>query len=91
MSQPSEEALRAADAFMKWNGETSVPKYMLEARDRLARIIDQETNLPALKAVLEQAKAFCACANEVGPWGAQEIEGMKYLREAIVRAERKEL
>lgn len=53
MSQPSEEAYKAAEEYLYWNSDSIVPEYIIYARQHLASIIDQETNLPALKAACE--------------------------------------
>lgn len=78
-TKPSAGALRAAEAFMRWNGEQTVPKYMLEARDRLALIIDSESGLAEL---LKAASWLVDCAADLG---ADDIQ-LRECRTAIAKA-----
>lgn len=44
-TKPSAGALKAAEAYVSWQGQQNEPEYIEAARLRLAQIIDQESGL----------------------------------------------
>lgn len=53
-TKPSAAAMRAAEAFLVWNGASEMPGYLQAQRLKLAEIIDKESGLAELLEAMQQ-------------------------------------